>query len=70
MAQNVKSKLNDVFLYITWGKIANVYFDKGARWFYDRLNERDAEFTQDELLQLKGALVDLSERIRKAADAL
>ena len=70
MAQNIKSKLNGVFLCITWGKIANVYFDKGARWFYDRLNERDAEFTQDELLHLKGALVDLSERIRKAADAL
>ena len=70
MAQNIKSKLNDVFLYITWGKIANVYFDKGARWLYDRLNERDAEFTQEELLQLKGALVDLSERIRKDADEL
>lgn len=70
MAHEVKSKINDVFLFITWGKIANVYFDKGAPWLYDRMNERDLEFTPEELLQFKGALVDLSERIRKCADAL
>lgn len=70
MAHEVKSKINDVFLFITWGKIANVYFDKGARWLYDRMNERDSEFTPEKLLQFKGALVDLSERIRKCADAL
>ena len=70
MAHEVKSKINDVFLFITWGKIANVYFDKGPRWLYDRMNERDSEFTPEELLQFKGVLVDLSERIRKCADAL
>ena len=70
MAHEVKSKINDVFLFITWGKIANVYFDKGAPWLYDRMYERDSEFTPEELLQFKGALVDLSERIRKCADTL
>ena len=70
MAHEVKSKINDVFLFIIWGKIANVYFDKGAPWLYDRMNERDSEFTPEELLQFKGALVDLSERIRKCADDL
>ena len=70
MALEVKSKLGDILLWINIGKIANVYFDKKSSWLYDKIDERNTEFTQEEIQQLKGSLVDLADRIRKCADSL
>lgn len=70
MALEVKSKLRDVLLWINIGKIANVYFEKKSSWLYDKIDERNTEFTPEEILQFKGALVDLANRIRKCADTL
>ena len=52
------------------GKMANVYFDKKSSWLYSKIDENDTEFTPEELLQFKGALIDLADRIRKCADSL
>ena len=70
MALEVKSKLGDILLWINIGKMANVYFDKKSSWLYDKIDERNTEFSPEEIQQLKGSLVDLADRIRKCADSL
>lgn len=71
----VRQKLHDIDLNISWGRLSRDYFDKSASWFYNKLNGIDGNggeggFTLSELQQLKGALCDLADRIRRAADAL
>jgi hypothetical protein len=41
--------------------MANVYFDKKSSWLYSKIDENDTEFTPEELLQFKGALIDLAD---------
>ena len=69
----VRTELKDIDLHISWRHRANDYFQKSVSWVYQRLNEVDGhgnpcEFTPEEKEQLRGALVDLSVRIRRAAD--
>lgn len=72
-ANSTKSQVKDILVDVSWRAIANNYFSKSASWFYQRMNGvdgngKETDFTAEERLQLKGALVDLSERIRRAAD--
>ncbi|MBQ8829595.1 MAG: DUF5053 domain-containing protein, partial [Burkholderiaceae bacterium] len=46
-----------------------------SSWLYHKMDGRDGngkptDFTPEEAQQLKGALVDLSDRIRRAADLI
>lgn len=71
----VKSKLMDILLMVTWGKISNQYFNRSSSWIYNKMNNRDGNggegtFTEEEIVILKGALVDFADRIRKCADSL
>ncbi len=70
MALEVKEKLRDVLLWINIAKMANVYFDEKSTWLYSKIDENETEFTPEELLQFKGALIDLANRIRTCADKL
>ncbi|MCL1942082.1 MAG: DUF5053 domain-containing protein [Candidatus Azobacteroides sp.] len=70
---SVSAQLSDIRLDITWSKIARRYFDKSASWLYNKMNGIDGnggegDFTYSEKMQLKNALYDFSERIRKVAD--
>ena len=47
-----------------------MYFNKQSKWLYDKIDENNAEFSSEEVKQLKGALIDLSDRIRKCAETL
>lgn len=56
-------------------EIANTYFVRSASWLYHKLNGIDGNggvggFTANEKEQLRGALFDLSERIRRAAETI
>ena len=69
----VKQRLQDILLSVSWRDIANTYFDRSASWLYHKLDGIDGNggvggFTDQEKEQLRGALVDLSDRIRRAAD--
>lgn len=69
----VKQRLQDILLSISWRDIANTYFDRSASWLYHKLDGIDGNggvggFTDKEKEQLRGALVDLSDRLRRAAD--
>ena len=68
-----KDKLDDLLLSVSWGELANRYFRKPASWLYARMNgmdynENEVDFTPEERQQLKGALCDLADRIRRAAE--
>ena len=72
---NVSAQLKDVRLDITWSNIARRYFDKSASWLYNKLNGidgngGDGDFTYSEKIQLRNALYDFADRIRKAADGI
>ena len=73
--QTMYQQMDDIFDAISWGCLAKTYFDKSASWFYHKMQGRDGnmkptEFNHEERQQLKGALCDLADRIRRAADTI
>lgn len=75
MASQAKEKLKDILLDINIAKLANRYFGKSSSWLYHKFDGTDGktkviDFTPEELQALKGALCDLADRIRRAADTL
>lgn len=74
-AKTMYQQLEDIEEIISWGCLAREYFDKSASWFYHKMDGRDGngkptEFNYEEKMQLQGALYDLSNRIRRAADSI
>lgn len=73
--KNIKLALQDIILDVTWSKIAKRYFGKSSSWIYNKINGVDGNggkggFTETEREQLKGALVDFSERLRTVVDKI
>ena len=71
----VKARLQDILMHVSWGDISREYFGKSGSWLYHKLNGVDGnkkpiEFTMEERYQLRGALIDLADRIRRAADSI
>ena len=71
----MKQKMQDIYLAVSWREVSRTYFDKSVSWFYHKMKGIDGnggkgEFTPEEAQQLKGALVDLAERIRRCADSI
>ena len=69
----MKARLADILMHVSWGDISREYFGKSSSWLYHKLNgidgnKKPTEFTIEERYQLKGALYDLADRIRRAAD--
>lgn len=68
-----RTKLNDILVNVSWGQIALDYFGKKPSWLHYKLESEvgsEDGFTDEELLQFKGALCDLADRIRRVADSL
>ena len=68
-------QMDEIFDAITWGDLARTYFDKSASWFYNKMrgidgNGKPTGFSIEERARLKGALCDLADRIRRAADTI
>ena len=71
----MKSTLKDILISISWADLSKRYFGKSNSWLSQKLdgidgNKKPIEFTEEEKFQLKGALVDLSNRIRAAAEQI
>ncbi len=71
--ETMKAQLSDLLISISWSDLARRYFGKSGSWLYHKLdgidgNKKPTEFSEEEKFILKGALVDLSDRIRHAAD--
>ena len=72
---DMKKKVKDIMMAISWRDFANTYFHKSSSWFYQKMDGIDGNggkggFNQDETEQLRGALIDLSNRIRRAAEEI
>ena len=68
-AGTVKAELQDILLAISWADLSKTYFGKSNSWLYHKLDGLNGiQFTDEEKQTLKGALVDLADRIRRAAD--
>ena len=75
LVTDVKQKMSDILIAISWREVARTYFGKSSSWLYHKLDGIDGNggtggFTVDEAAQLKGALCDLAYRIRRAADTI
>lgn len=77
----IKEKLDDVYLDLNIRRLANRYFGKSGSWLYHKFDnrvvnhpvkaeEKFEDFSAEELQQLKAALYDFADRIKKAADNL
>lgn len=74
-AGTMKAQLADILLAVSWSDLSRTYFGKSNSWLYHKLdgvdgNKKATEFTVEERFQLKGALTDLADRIRRAADGI
>lgn len=74
-AETMKAQLSDLLISISWADLANRYFNHSSSWLYHKLdgidgNKKPTAFTDEEREQLRGALIDLSDRIRRAADSI
>ena len=74
-AETMKTQLSDLLISISWADLANRYFNRSSSWLYHKLdgidgNKKPTAFTDEEREQLRGALIDLSDRIRRAADSI
>ena len=77
LISDVKERLQDIYLEISWRELKRDYFNNGKSmsWFQHKIYGIDGNggvggFTPQQLEQLRGALCDLSDRIRRAADNL
>ncbi len=72
---DMKKRLKDVLMVISWRELANTYFHKSSSWLYHKMDGIDGNggkggFSEKEAFLLRSALIDLSERLRKAADEI
>ena len=75
VVSDMKQRLADINLSVSWMDFANKYFHKSSSWFYHKLNGIDGHggtggFNEEEIEQLRGSLFDLSNRIRRAAESI
>ena len=72
---DMKKRIRDIQMAISWIEFANTYFHRSSSWFYHKLDGIDGNggeggFTEEEAEQMRGALLDLSERIRRVAESI
>lgn len=72
---DMKKRLSDILLAVSWRELSNTYFSRSSSWLYHKMDGIDGNggqggFTDEEVEQLQGALYDLADRIRRAADGI
>jgi hypothetical protein len=72
---DMKQRVSDIMLAVSWREIARTYFDNSVSWFYHKMDGIDGNggkggFNEQEAQQLKFALCDLADRIRRCADKI
>lgn len=75
MITDMKKKMADIMMSVSWRDFANTYFHKSSSWFYHKMDGIDGNggkggFNEVEAEQMRGALIDLSNRIRRAAECI
>lgn len=72
---DMKSKMMDILISISWRDIAHTYFQKSSSWLYHKLdgidgNGKEGGFNEEEAAKLKESLYDLADRIKTCADKI
>lgn len=72
---DMKSRMSDIYLAVSWRDLTRTYFSKSVSWFQHKMYGIDGNggtggFSEAEAKQLRDALYDLSDRIRRAADKI
>ena len=72
---DMKQRISDILMTISWRDFANNYFHKSSSWFYHKMDGIDGNggkggFSDSEAEQMRNALFDLSDRIRRAAERI
>lgn len=72
---DMKKKMKDILMCVSWRDFANTYFQRSSSWFYHKMDGIDGNggiggFSEEEAEQMRGALMDLSNRIRRAAEQI
>lgn len=75
MITDMKKKIKDIQMAISWRNFANTYFQRSSSWFYHKMDGIDGNggvggFSEKEAEQMRNALFDLSARIRRAAEGI
>lgn len=73
LVTDMKKKVKDIQMAISWRDFANTYFQKSSSWFYHKMdgidgNGKQGGFSKEEAEQMRGALIDLANRIRRTAE--
>ncbi len=68
----MKQQVNDILVEVSWGTISTDYFGKSRSWLSKKMNGKgfngeQGGFSESEKETLRGALVDLAERIKTVA---
>ena len=71
----MKSRVKDIMMAISWRDFSNTYFHKSSSWFYHKMDGIDGNggkggFNEEEAELMRDALIDLSDRIRRAAERI
>ena len=72
---DMKKRMQPILLDISWRELSNNYFGRTSSWFYHKMdgingNGGQGGFTREEAEHLRGALCDLADRIRRAAESI
>ena len=72
---DMKKRVRDIQMAISWRDFANTYFQRSSSWFYHKMDGIDGNggeggFSEEETEQLRKALFDLSSRIRRVAESI
>ena len=70
---DMKRRVKDIQMAISWRDFSNTYFQRSSSWFYHKMDGIDGNgglggFSEEEVEQMRGALIDLSNRIRRVAE--
>lgn len=70
---DMKRRVKDIQMAISWRDFSNTYFQRSSSWFYHKMDGIDGNgglggFSEEEAEQMRGALIDLSNRIRRVAE--
>lgn len=72
---DMKKRVEDILMSVSWRDFASTYFQKYSSWFYHKMDGIDGNggvggFNPQEAEQMRDALIDLSNRIRHAAEKI
>ena len=75
MITDMKKKIRNIQMAISWRDFANTYFQRSSSWFYHKMDGIDGNggiggFNEKEAEQMRNALFALSDRIRRVAEGI